>query len=353
MEIVYVHLGTTKNSYLKDAIERSLSLFPEIQHTLILDNFDSVAIDSRKVSIVQNASKVLKSETLSREVDLEFRKGYWNFTLERIFAVLHYQIENNIRDILHVESDVILMPTFPFHSIEGCSFIHWCEYGEGHDVASLLHIPNSQEANLIQNQMISILRSKPNLTDMQLLNSTRNNVKNVRLFPSEGLDNCKLNSTLDSNYCQCLPENFIFDGLTYGMYITGQDPRNNYGRFSVGDNSPYESGATHINPKKFSWSVDDSGLPCAKSDCCGKIFRLQNVHVHSKNKKLFRSNWKLTLLHLVEIANKHKKVNFFSSKTLYEMLKNSVKSGETRQFIEKSPPIARFKRALLVLVRGK
>lgn len=353
MEIVYVHLGTTKNSYLKDAMERSLSLFPEIPHTLILDNFDSVAVDSLKVNFVKNGSKVLKSETLSREVDLDFRKGYWNLTMERIFAVLDYQIKNNLRDILHVESDVILLQTFPFQSIARCSFIHWCEYGEGHDVASLLHIPNSQDANLIQNQMISILRNKPNLTDMQLLHSTRSKVKNVRLFPSEGIDNCKPNSTLDSNYCGCLPGNFIFDGLTYGMYITGQDPRNNYGRFSVGDNSPFESGATHINPRKFSWILDDSGLLCAKSDCCGKVFRLQNLHVHSKNKKLFRPNWQKSLFKLVNTANKHKKVSFFSSKTLYEMLKNSFKSGEIRLFIEKSPPIASLKRAILVLVRGK
>ena len=201
--------------------------------------------------------------------------------------------------------------------------------------------------------MISILRSHPNLTDMQLLHSTRNNVENVRLFPSVGLDNCEPNSTLDTSYCLCLPGNFIFDGLTYGMYITGQDPRNNYGRFSVGDNSPFESGATNINPRKFSWSVNDSGLPFAKSDCCGKVFSLQNIHVHSKNKKLFGSNWQITLVQLVGIANRHKKVNFFSSKTLYEMLKKSVKSGETRQFIDKSPPVARLKRAVLVLVRGK
>jgi hypothetical protein len=77
-------------------MERSLSLFPEVKHTLILDHFDSVYISSPNVNLVKNVSKVLESETLRRNVDLEFRKGYWNFTLERIFAVLDYQIKNNV-----------------------------------------------------------------------------------------------------------------------------------------------------------------------------------------------------------------------------------------------------------------
>jgi hypothetical protein len=353
MEIVYVHLGTTKNSYLSDAMERSLSLFPEVKHTLILDHFDSVCISSPNVNLVKNVSKVLESETLRRNVDLEFRKGYWNFTLERIFAVLDYQIKNNVTNILHVESDVVLLETFPFDSIQRCGFIHWCEYGEGHDVASLLHIPSSIDADLVQNQMISILKDKPNLTDMQLLHSTRSKAKNVRLFPSKGIDKCESDLTLESFYCECFPEDFIFDGLTYGMYLTGQDPRNNYGRYFVGDNSPFESGATHINPRKFFWSLDKTGILGAKSLCCGKTSKLQNLHVHSKNKKLFKPKWQKSLIKLVGIANKHKRVKFFSSRVVYEMFKTSIKDRKTRLFLEKSPPVAKLKRIILFIVKGK
>jgi hypothetical protein len=353
MEIIYVHLGTTTNSYLKDAIERSISLFPDIKHTLIMDNLDSIGIHSLAVNLVKNESKILESETLHREVDLNFRKGYWNSTLERIFSVLDYQIKNNIENILHVESDVILLPTFPFNSITECKFIHWCEYGERHDVASLLHIPNSKEANLIRNQMVSTLKFEPNLTDMQLLYLTRSKLKNVRLFPSEGKDPCTPSLNFGSSNCECFPNNFIFDGLTYGMYITGQDPRNNYGRYSVGDNSPFEFGATQINPRKYSWSLDNSGLLGAKSLCCGKLFELQNIHVHSKNKKLFRLKWQKSLFKLIIIANKHNRVNFFNLRSVYEMLKCSIKDGKTRLFFENSPPVTQLKRIILFLVKGK
>jgi hypothetical protein len=353
MEIVYVHLGSTPNNYLGDSILRSLSIFPDIKHTLILDHLDSVVINSTNVNLVKNVSKVLETETTDRNVDLDFRKGYWNFTLERIFAVLDYQIKNNIKELLHIESDVVLLPNFPFDSLQACKYIHWCEYGEGHDVAALLHIPSSLEAISIQNQMISILKDKPNLTDMQLLFSTRSKVKEVRLFPSRWADECNSDSSIDSVYCDCFPEDYMFDGLTLGMYITGQDPSNNYGNFFVGDNSPFESGATHINPRKFSWSIDESGLLAAKSLCCEKTFQLQNLHVHSKNRKLFKPEWQLELLKLVGIANERKRVRFYSSRVFWEMLKNSIKEGKFRLFIEKSPPIDKLKSTILALVKGK
>jgi hypothetical protein len=353
MEIVYVHLGSTPNSYLGDAIQRSLSIFPNIKHTLILDNLDSVVINPTKVNLVKNVSKVLELETMDRTVDLDFRKGYWNFTLERIFAVLDYQIKNDIKDLLHVESDVVLLPNFPFDSLQACKYIHWCEYGEDHDVAALLHIPSSLEANSIQNEMISILKDKPNLTDMQLLFSTRSRVKEVKLFPSQWADKCNSDPSIESVYCDCFPDDHMFDGLTLGMFITGQDPRNNYGKFFVGDNSPFESGATHINPRKFSWSIDESGILAAKSLCCEKTFQLQNLHVHSKNKKLFKPEWQMELSKLVGIANERKQVRFYNSRVFWEMLKNSINDGKFLLFIEKSPPIDTLKSMILALVKGK
>jgi len=353
MEIVYVHLGSIPNSYLGDAIQRSLSIFPNIKHTLILDDLDSVVINPANVNLVKNSSEVLETETINRNVDLDFRKGYWNYTLERVFAVLDYQIKNNVKDLLHVESDVILLPNFPLDSLQTCKYIHWCEYGEGHDVAALLHIPSSLEANVIQKQMISILKVKPSLTDMQLLFSTRSKVREVRLFPSRRADECNSEPSIESVYCDCFPEDYIFDGLTYGMYITGQDPRNHYGGISIGDNSPFESGGTHINPRKFSWSFEEPGLLVAKSLCCEKTFLLQNLHVHSKNRKLFKPEWQRELSKLVGFANERNRVRFFSSRVFYGMLKDAIKDGKFLLFIEKSPPIDKLKSTILALVKGK
>jgi hypothetical protein len=145
----------------------------------------------------------------------------------------------------------------------------------------------------------------------------------------------------------------MFDGLTLGMYITGQDPRNNYGKIFIGDNSPFESGGTHINPRKFSWSIDESGLLAAKSLCCEKTFQLQNLHVHSKNQKLFKPEWQMELSKLVGIANERKQVRFFNSRVFWEMLKNSIKDKKFLLFIEKSPPIDTLKSTILALVKGK
>jgi hypothetical protein len=145
----------------------------------------------------------------------------------------------------------------------------------------------------------------------------------------------------------------MFDGLTFGMYITGQDPRNNYGRFFIGDNSPFESGATYIDPRKYSWSIDEFGLLEGKSLCCEKTFQLQNLHVHSKNRKLFKPEWRTELLKLVSIANEGRRVRFYSLRVFWAMLKNSIQDGKFLLFVEKSPFVDRLKTFFIILVRGK
>jgi hypothetical protein len=351
MEIVYVHLGKSKFGYLNTAIQRSLALYPETKHTLIVDTLESFPIPPLNVNLVQNDNQILDTVITERNVDLEFRLGYWNLTLERIFSVLNYQIKNDIKQILHVESDVILMESFPFQSLENCNYVHWCEYGPEHDVASLFFVPDSKNAAMLKRKMLSILSQNPNLTDMQLLYLTRNAGANVRLFPSFTTHRCQQNQGINQSYCLCFEHDFIFDGLTYGMYLSGQDPRNNYGKYSIGDNSPFDSGATFINPRQYSWSIDVNGTPNSKCLYCGDEAKLQNLHVHSKNIELFSSNWKSALMKLVNIANKHERVDFFSFKAIFEMIKNSVRSGSFRIFLLNSPPIARAKRVILSLVK--
>lgn len=348
-----MHLGTSKNEYLASAIGRSLALFPQIRHTLISDGLASPITKSSKVNFITNKVRVLESEITQRNINVEFRMGYWNLTLERIFAVLNYQIKNNLKNVLHVESDVILMKTFPFRNIQECKYVHWCEYGEGHDVASLLHIPDSQNAVLLKEKLLSLLKQNPNLTDMQLLFMARSSGTNIRLFPSTTTDNCGSKSKLSTFYCKCIPTNFIFDGLTYGMYLTGQDPRNNYGRYSIGDNSPFDSGATHLNPSIYSWTFDTSSTLQAECFCCRKVVILHNLHVHSKNLKLFGNDWSSNLLKLIRIANGHNRVNFFNGKVFYDMLRSSIRSGNTWSFISNSPPVGRLKRILLTLAKRK
>lgn len=353
MEIVYVQLGRSNVNYLIPAINRSLSIYPLIKHTLIVDDSNFVAPKDTKINLVLNETSELKSKFAGRNIDQQFRMGYWNLTLERIFAVLNYQIDNDLKQILHVESDVILMETFPFVTLEQCGYAHWCEYGSGHDVASLLHIPDSKGANQIKEKMIEILSQNQNLTDMQLLYQIRNEESNVRLFPSFADKNCINLPKSSETYCECGPPNFIYDGLTYGMYLSGQDPRNNYGRYSIGDNSPFESGATHINPKHFSWFFDELGRLNAKCSCCNTAVQLQNLHIHSKNMKLFGGNWKTALAKLVFIANKHERADFFDLRVLFEMLMNSFRNGNLGKFLANSPPIAAVKRFILRFVKVK
>lgn len=350
MEIVYVNLGKAQPAYLSATIERSMALFPQRKHTLILDVSKPIKFGTLQLSQIQNEVNELDSKEIRRVVDTKFRMGYWNLTLERLFAVLNYQIKNNVKNVLHIETDVILLRDFPFEIIENCTHSHWCDYGNGHDVAAMLHIPDSQEASRLKNQFIEILSENPNLTDMQLLFQARKSGANARLFPSYPRGECDLSSIPDLDYCGNFPQHYIFDGLTYGMYLTGQDPRNNYGKYKIGDNSPYLNNATHINPRNFFWHCDEKGYIYAKSLCCGKTAILKNLHIHSKNIKLFEKNWEMYLRKLIGSITPNNPTKLFRVSAVYQLWVESINNGSMKLFFLNSPPVIMLKRIALWLL---
>jgi hypothetical protein len=80
-------------------------------------------------------------------------------------------------------------------------------------------------------------------------------------------------------------ENGIFDPAAYGMWLTGQDPRNKWGflhKFvSLSDSMS--------KPETFSYQVKREGRIEVVTE--GQKYSLYNLHIHSKKKSLFGTNW--------------------------------------------------------------
>ena len=79
--------------------------------------------------------------------------------------------------------------------------------------------------------------------------------------------------------------NSIFDAAAYGSYLGGQDPRN-------GPCVPGHVIATCLFDSSkigYEWHIDDQGrkIPYATFD--GTAYRINNLHIHSKELKQFAS----------------------------------------------------------------
>jgi hypothetical protein len=282
-----------------------------------------------------------------RQVDLKFRKGYWNLTLERLFALLEYQISHQETNLLHVESDVLLLPSFPINRSFSKDKILWCEYGEEHDVAALFYIPTVDLAEQLLGLFQRELTINPNLTDMQLMYKVRNRSNIVGLFESsfvhcEPADNSTILEDAQAE---------IFDGLALGMWLSGHDPRNNYGAFKLGDNSPFETEATGIDPSSYSYRVTKEGFLSVTALCCGRSALLHNLHIHSKDKRFFVEEPGVRITKNLDLIARHGVVSKFSTSSLLSMAFRARKNKEMFAFLVNSPLANWIKRKLIKLVK--
>jgi len=75
----------------------------------------------------------------------------------------------------------------------------------------------------------------------------------------------------------------VFDPLSYGMHLFGVDARNSRGVLKLYSDSPIQI----FDFKKIEFDFFDEKV-IAKSDF--NSFQIYNLHIHSKNRKIFRNN---------------------------------------------------------------
>ena len=313
MKLVYVHLGNAKAPWVYGGIKRHKQLFPEIDIALISDS-------PKVLSKAKNLDCEIFRYTSSADVEgllsrashpKKFRNNFWKTSLERLFAINRFHETCKSSALLHVESDVILFPNFPWKRVRELDKLTWFSANENLDCAALLFTPNFENSEWLSRELQKSISLDPNLTDMQALYDIRKRNKNqIRLFPSsapaiadQGLlvnDRRFLEITSMTNFF-----GGIFDALNMGMWLTGQNPRNlggkviRYEHFFVQDNRFTQQTFSNVAEYFF---VGDSEKT--------EIFSL---HVHSKNPKLLSQSWKKELTILIAESRSLDNKESFSS----------------------------------------
>ncbi len=357
----FVHLGKSPVRHLWLNLRRHQILFPEIEPYVILDELVHIKQlpTGVKYYLFKRENNFLNDDVFNG-LDQNFRRGFWRFSLERLFALEEFHRKNPELRIMHIESDVLLLPNFPWKQLENVDQILWNNYNVDRDVSALLFFPSYSLHRDFLEDIQEELKGNPKHTDMTVLAAVRDSHKSsYSLFPSLAQSQMQLRSPLNSSpealISKISDDKFfnggIFDGAPFGMWLAGHDPRNNYGKALIHDSSPLSSGDSVIDPRNVAYEMDIEGNLFIKSLHGGDNLALWNLHVHSKSLKLFSENWTDELRRLVNLSENPKEIPFFSYPALVEMMIQSIKGRTFLRFLVGLPLIHKIRKWLSPLKR--
>jgi hypothetical protein len=351
LTLLFVHLGTKPPQYLYGNILRTRKLFPEKKIVLLTDwhGLNKWAAEN-EVEIAHYAKDPSFDQIFTfGKFDEKFRGGYWRHTIERIVAISSYHGNFPESKLLHIESDVIIMPNFPFQTIAFLGEIHWLRYGPRADIASLVYFPNGAETTKFYYHLLKQFQETPG-SDMQVLWRLReSSPKTYLTLPiikrelATSLN--QVNSDLLVERIENLDSIFsgIFDAFGIGVWLFGFDPRNRYGFTKVHTREVIDSGDIYVDASRLNFVFNEEGeLYAATPE--SELIPIYNLHVHSKNLRLLSPFWIPEMNKLVKLNNTESNFVSFQPKVLIQVVLQTVWTGNLLNFLLQLPLTKRFRK---------
>ena len=312
---VYVHLGPNLPKHLKLSLSRHQILFPNQELVLITSHDQQFDLPKSVAQFKVNSEELemgLFTE-MSQMLDFEFREGFWKYTLQRFFAIGEFHKVNSNRQLTHIESDVLLMPNFPWEKFAGLNKLAWLKVNSELDVAAIMHFPTLELTQKLLKEISRLSRLNPGTTDMLVLHEVAINLPHLHEYlpsitPRNAYNpkNFGPSEKVSLNYFEG-----IFDPANLGIWYFGQDPKNSFGlrKRYVGDMS-HDLNPTNAKLKfEAGILVDQNQTP---------VFSL---HLHSKYLPLFAGNWANALERGLYQAQKQQKRYFFEIKAMHSAIR--------------------------------
>ena len=281
--IVFVQLGTNPSPILLHSAELAIGQMDGAAGALITNNpsewseFPGTVIQydiekHRHPSIQKLIKRFPEREEISG--------SYWIYTLERLFALkIMSDYFPKTTPMLHIESDnYSLIDRLIFDEmITRCSKVAVPRFSEIQGIASVLFAPTlSVLEETIHKFSNYIDGSKSWLGDMNLLGLALNDGV-VQELPTKLEHSWEIGSTQqnENNY------RLIFDGLAIGQYLHGQDPYHTNG-YAIPKHINENFDEPIASWKWFIAGTDRDHVSQLNFESNSKIFRVANIHVHSK-----------------------------------------------------------------------
>lgn len=272
--IVIVYLQNSLPNYARKNIEYLSKMFPKnliyvISDLEIRGSLKSlVNVELRQIKSMQ--SEINKIENLSSS-PVKFRNGFWISTIARFKALEILMKSESLERILHIEADVLLLPGFPLDShLFQNNLLAYPFVSDTDAAASVFYVGSLQALQDLNDFVFTTLDRDPTASDMRILfEFSKKYPKSVqRLFSGKENDDEPVG-------------NWIFDAATFGMFLTGDDPRNAKGFSKIYANVP----GHFISPSEYQFSFTEENHLLATRKA--KTYEIMNLHIHSKKSRYF------------------------------------------------------------------
>jgi hypothetical protein len=169
------------------------------------------------------------------------------------------------------------------------------------------------------------------------LNILRKNFPNdYKLLPTFHYDFPRLNNLSSENFDK--PKfNGIFDAASLGMWLTGIDPRINYGFTKYFDTNILIKSNFIVNPWAYQFLyIKKQGLYLINGE---KRVQIYNLHIHSKSMSFFSSTRDTTIAQLIKLSARGKVSIKFSPYVLAMLFWNNYLNKTLLEFMYNSPSL--------------
>jgi hypothetical protein len=300
---VFIHLGSSSPKHLWLNLKRHREMFPQVPLDLVLSDKRLRQFVPEGVNVIDYQRTVELDEVLhGLELSPSFRKGFWHFTIERLLVLKQVHMIHPDDAILHVESDVLLMPSFPWQQLKYQRKLMWGRADANEDIAALVFSPNFELTELLTKLITEEMVSNSLTSDMRALRAT------AKQLPKEKFDYLCFSFEQPSFF------GGLFDVLAFGMWLGGMDPSNARGLQTFHISMPHHT----VRANEFSYHLIGNKLFAKRGLEQREIFSL---HVHSKEPKVFGSNWLETLSKWVGLSKNPLPIRKFVLRGFYAWLR--------------------------------
>ena len=313
MNAIIVHGGNTYLPYISDCIEQFFIFNKNSILYFIADNFFAELNELQQK--YQNLKIVLRKSLkptfahrfyliANRSAHNRWRGGFWRYVVERFFLIQEFMQQSGENNLLHFEYDNLIYAdinsyTEKFKALSENTKILLPADGDARCIAGIMFIPSAESLTKfcyyynahftirVKNDMLAFsdyMNSKPELCSTLPVVPKSYVSGKSELVSQKGIVHTKLERL--SNGIESLGT--IFDAAAFGQFVGGIDNRNTYDKkTTTGFINP--DAAYNVQDFQLEWKTID-GFQKPFIIYKNEVFPVFNLHIHSKNLNLYRSD---------------------------------------------------------------
>jgi len=267
-QVILVSTGIFQ-TYIKENINQLLKFDFDIHVILDRPFFNNLSEYKSTIKIIDSTSLETNFDKKSK-LNKHFRGGFWISTSKRLFLLYEYMKHTNIRNVIHIENDVLLYTNMNYNFEEK---IYLTMDSNKRCIPGIIYIPKYE---LLTNFIKNYDFTKNDM--INLANFYNNNKDNVTTFPI--INNSIKKCIYNENY---LVFNSIFDGAAIGQYLGGVDPRN-----LAGDTTGFINETCEIKYDKYTFKwIKKMNNYFPYIEINKRLIPINNLHIHCKNLQNF------------------------------------------------------------------